>query len=259
MKKHIIFFLVALLGFLTSLSMQAQTLLQENFDGMTAGSAPPVSGQITYVSGNNANRQILVVDGSTSPADPFGGSGNQSLMIEKTGAGTGTIPEINFSFSETNVGILTFDLYLYQSSPSFDTPTLSLYLYDGSDIGVLTAFTANGTLVATPSGNKSVSGTPSLNLAIPIKIEFFTNQTYNVTVNGTLLNFPGVGTNVPYYTNTATSFDKLRIGTVEANRTESRFFVDNVLLVVPEPSTMTFLGLVGMAGLFLRRRNRRSA
>ena len=209
-------------------------------------------------------KKILVASSTTSPVDPFGGATNRSLMIEKTGTGANT-PQMNMTMVERTFGILTFDAYIEQSSPNWDTSLLSFYVLDGSNLGIVAnlSFVSPNTnfTVYEPNPGPGISaytktGAFSVNTAFNVKVEFFANQTYSVYVNNSLVTFPTTGSVVGYYSASATSLETVRFGTIDSARTESRVYVDNVVLSVPEPGTSALFGLGAVAALYGFRRRK---
>ncbi len=242
----------------------AAVLWSEDFEGMTAGSLPPVQAPpgtigINSVTSNvSGTRRTMVTDSATSPIDPFGGTGNQSLMFEKTGTGAGTSPNVYFTTPEATLGILTFDLYTVNSG-TLTTPVFTLYTYDGGNsgqIGTFLIFSASNVTAVPSGGAKTVSNVLSTGVTQQVSLHFLANQTYSVAINGTPLSFSGT-TWLPYYSATAFSIDRIRIGSQDDANYRSQVFVDNFVLV-PEPGTCVLLGLAGMAFLLNRRKRRRA-
>lgn len=258
--KHLLF-LLTFASFATLTNLRADTVVwSQNFDSMTPGSPP--SGTNIVVEGNNGSNQIVkIVDSGTTPTNPM--STNNSLMLEKTG-GSGHVGVYFNSIPETTAGILTLDVYPI-SEINFTKPYLSLYTYDnktGGNIG--TYITISGTNALANVGGTSYKTNATgwtLNSINQIKIEFFDNNTYNVYINDNLLSFPTWGTNVSYYTNTFSGgIERIRVAIANSAQTEDRVFVDNIVLTIPEPSTVVLGGMAALilgATFYFRRRSHR--
>jgi len=252
-----LFFLITVL--LLS-NLQAETTVwSQNFDSMTPGTAP--SGANIVVEGNNGSTQIVkIVDSTTTPTNPM--STNNSLMLEKTGGSTHVGVYFN-SIPETSAGILTLDFYPVDDS-GFTKPLLHLYTYDGpagGNIGTFLYLTQSSVTVNSAGVNKSTNSGVIFNSINQLKIEFFTNNTYNVYVNDNLISFPTFGTDVPYYTNTFSGgIERIRVAIANGVQTEDRVFVDNIVLTIPEPSTVVLGGMAALmlgTTLYFRRRSHR--
>lgn len=242
---------IAIACILAHMNVHAGVIWTQDFQTQTPGAAP--SGPGITQNSNGSTRLISVVDSTTNPADPFGPAGNLSLVLEKTSTGTTSSPNIYFNLPETTAGILTFNAYSYQSSPDWDNPLLTVYMNDGSNIGVFALFDINNSTVVPSSGARTATNAWAVNSVNRVKIEFFDNQTYSISINDILLSFPTIGTVVPYY-GAATSLDTLRIGIQDNARTEARVFVDNfVLTAVPEPGSVALLGIASIAILLVKR------
>ncbi|MBE2204968.1 MAG: PEP-CTERM sorting domain-containing protein [Chthoniobacterales bacterium] len=265
MKKTLLPLSALLFSVLPIIPANAAVLWSENFQGMTSGSTPPVQAPPASVGINNITANItgtnrtIVTDAGTSPVDPFGGAGNKSLMFEKTGTGSSSSPYFFATVPETTLGILTFDLYTVNDGGSFTTPIFTFYTYDGgnwSNIGAFVNIFATSITAFSGTTAKTASSVITANTANQVSLEFFANSTYTVKVNGSAVSFSGT-TVLSYYSGSASSIDRVRMGSQDTSNTKSRVFVDNIVLV-PEPGTCILLGLAGMAFL-LNRRKRRGA
>lgn len=251
--KHLLILPIAVFTLVSNLA--AQVIWSQDFQSMTAGIAP--SGPGISVQGTNGTTQIIkVVDSGTTPADPFGPSTNKSLLFEKTG-GTQQI-NVAFAVPQTLAGVITFDAYSYMSSPDWDTPLLSIYTFDASNnIGTLMTISGTNATVGTPTVYNQTN-VWTLNQANQVKIEFFTNNTYNVYINNSLLSFPTIGSNIPYYSSAFTNgITSIRIGTANTLQKESQVYFDNIVLSVPEPASTALLGLAALLFLILMKRRSR--
>ena len=99
-------------------ALHASIITTWNFQGASyvAGSAPSTSGTgISFTNVTNGNR-VLVVGSASTPADPFGGTGNQSLYVQRVAADNTTpILQLNVPGYTTAApltsGTVSFDLF----------------------------------------------------------------------------------------------------------------------------------------------------
>lgn len=260
------------LSFLAALPLQAAVLASTDFESYTAGSnlasgATPLSGP------NNTG----VVIGDDSVATPFG-TGNKFLIMngniaQFTVAAVGVTPLSTFQFDfyepTTQTGSLSFGLGVGNSGDLNATGGYAVWTINTGAIGV-----GSNTTLSSGSATSLVPGqayraivlyngsTEIQNVAIP------TGGTASLGAEQTALFFynPATGTYIDQGRyNSAKAGDptepnvfKFRAFSSSKNEVYIDNFVrqDVLTLAVPEPSG-AMMGLVGLAGLLVRRRKDR--
>jgi len=242
-------------------SASAVAILSRDFQSDTVGSNPlPNSGSTLYESSGN---NVEVVGPASTPADPFGGVGNQSLLI--TAAATGNNGEYVMAApgaSAGPVGSVSMNYYQRSTGPA-GPPVMEL------KVGAFTGFAggsqtgpwmiingATNILVFTPGPTLTLDQTVSLDAAHTFAIHFDANtDTFTATLDGNpLTDDGGATTSFPFFSSLA-GVHGLDVIAPSSSRT-GQVFLDNVTInIVPEPASM--LSLAGLAGgLTLRRRAR---
>ncbi|MCC6424146.1 MAG: PEP-CTERM sorting domain-containing protein [Phycisphaerales bacterium] len=232
-------------------SSASAAILSQNFEGDTPGGAP--SGTL-YTSGH-----IEVVDSSTNPVDPFAASGNHSLLVEDnsdpnsanavfSASGASTTGTFSFDFWSTKDGTWT--------TPYFEVRIGNSTVQNGSDLGVWFAFNNSGNIV-NYGGQGTLDQTLTHNASHTIVINYDTSTD---KWSGTLDNVPltagsGSITQFDFYTALA-SVQSFGFSAGYSTTTTVRGFVDNLLVVVPEPTTLSLLAVSAGLGLLRPRRRR---
>jgi hypothetical protein len=221
-----------------------------------------------YPNPYTANSYATVVDGSSSPADPFGGSGNKSMLVEDNyNADTTYVgwDYNNASAPDIVSGTLKFQLYL-SSNGSYLTPYTNVRIgQNGAGSGATSAMLV---YFSFPSGaylNKVAVDVNGVTHALDNAVNF--NTIYDVeltfdsvthTMSGKLNGNPlteGSTTSWGYSKPLLNAIDSVTFNTGTNSQVGNRVFVDNIVLdAVPEPSMLGLasLGLLGM----IRRRHR---
>ncbi|MCC6424779.1 MAG: PEP-CTERM sorting domain-containing protein [Phycisphaerales bacterium] len=232
-----------------------------DFQSDTVGSAP--TNGVLY-SDIQPSTQVEVVNSSSAHADPFGGSGNQSLWMEDSGQSNSTLT-FNLGGPGVTQGTLSAKIYVV------DDPS-NTYQYIDLNGGVGNANTGVGDIgpwiqydpqvfgfrAITSSGLKYFTNTVPHNSVIDLVIQFdATTDTFTGTINGNPLT-DGTNTTFDFF-NSLSDLSSVRIvhaSSVQTDPSQSTTFYDNVTLApVPEPSGMMILGLGSLA---LIRRKRRA-
>lgn len=227
----------------------------QDFQSQTPGSAPSGTGISTIIP---AGAQVTVLDDETTVTDPFGPTGNHSLMLEKTE--NGPHPKAIFTFGQSySAGVLTLDAYSF-SNPSLDAPLISITLYNGdagssSNIGAWLWLGGTGLTVQDGATARTAANVWDLNQAGEIKVEFFTNSTFSVSIDDEMITIGGK-TAFSYFRSSVTGADRVQISIGETARTKSRVFVDDLSLsvAIPEPGAVVLMGLAGGALFMFSRK-----
>lgn len=172
---------------------------------------------------------IMVVDGQTSPADPFGPAGNQSLLIRKTLVDD-PVPRATWSFDAVKSGVFTVTACQDSTSPN---PLLSIYLLQDNLTNVAVSVSITGTTVAILDGEKNRYITAPLVVESPyeVAIHFFENQTFSVCVNGKILD--ASGKTAFSFSHPVSEINAIQFATADRQRSDSRVFVNHFELAEP--------------------------
>lgn len=243
-----------------SASSASAAYLSQDFESAATGAVtPPALGAI-YVTG-----RVDVVGTSTTPADPFTdpGNGSQSLLVEDNA----NPDSANVSFQGVG-GITsgTFSTDFFFTNDVTWSPSYAEFrigngsITSGSDLGVWFALTGSGTIV-NYGGQGTLDQTFTFNAPHKLVISFDTTagvlgQWSGVLDNSvTLTAGGGTITAFDFYT-AQPSVQSFGFSAGHSTNTTSRIFVDNLLVVVPEPATLSLLA-VGSGLALLRPRRRR--
>jgi MYXO-CTERM domain-containing protein len=229
-----------------------------DFESDTVGSAP-TNGLV--FSDYQAGTQVKVVDAGSIPADPFGGSGNQSLWMEDTAQSNSTLTYGVGSPGYVS-GTMSTQIYLLDDASNalqyFDVNGGTGNANTGAgDIGPWIQYNSEsfGFRAITSSGIVNFTNPVPHNTVLDMVIQFdATTDTFTGTLQGNPLTD---GTNTTFnFFNSLTELTSVRIVHSSSAQAEpsSTTFYDNVTLV-PEPAAM---GLVGVGALAFIRRSRRS-
>jgi hypothetical protein len=245
-------------------SMASAAYLSFDFQGDTVGAAP--SGT-SYALAGGTNR-LEVVDSASNPADPFGGSGNKSLLLEDNSDPLpgGASAEVRFQggAGAPTAGTFSTNFYAFDDA-TYHRPFLEVKLgtnnvASGGDIGAWLFFTDSGT-ISDFNGGPAFDNVLTLNTINTLTLTFDTvADTYSGTIQ------QGAGPAVPltkdsgattvFSLGTAPSvgIDSVGFGVGWSSNAEDRQFVDNVTITaVPEPASMGLI--LGAGAMMLRRRN----
>ncbi|MBC2602145.1 hypothetical protein H5P30_10185 [Puniceicoccus vermicola] len=235
----------------------------------------PVSGTGIDTGGMTLGNEAIIVDGSTTPPDIFGGDGNQSTYF-------------HFEFTSGATPILQFNIPGYdpgspltKGSVSFDIQLETAgYMRGAIEVDLGTMFTAGSTgraaSLAALQFNYSNSGSSPVG-----QVNYFENTTSGGSISSSAYTLnSGSATNVEiswdvetgsysvflddnliitsdFTVDTVTGVNAIRFSSVNGP-SDIGFFIDNIQ-AIPEPGAAgIFIALVGgLAVLGLRRRNRR--
>jgi hypothetical protein len=265
------FIFAAVLGLSFAGFAEASPILQDNFQGDTAGNPPSGPSYIVAPTGTDAR----VVDSSTTPADPFGGAGNHSLMLFDDLNATGASTVVGYNFANmTTAGRLTIDFVL-EKNATWNQPYTQLRFMDNDGDNTATVpeigpwILLNGANNPTQATSARVealefNGTGTSFVATTFAITYNAPHTlvldfdlaadnYTMTLDGNLLQTGGATPRSVFNFYTAQSeINNFEALTAASTRIDSRVFYDNIN-VVPEPASATLLALSGLAGLRRRR------
>lgn len=252
--------LVPIAGFAVAGGVAQAQLLDVDFSSDTTGiytnGAGPSGSTVSNVNTGIGN-YVMVVDGSSSPSNPFGAG--KSLLIQKASSGIGTATTVRWDFDETANGVLTYDIFMDNTVSGFGNLNSIAYLYNSADttlaIGIQTSESGRISFLGkTSEGGSNVTIDTGVNITSVGVSSFkiaFTDGKFSVWYGTTLLGDSSNPSQTEFWTRTgATSFDNVRFSMPSTANSNARYFLDNVM-IVPEPSSL--LLLVGaLAGLLLR-------
>ncbi len=198
-----------------------------------------------------------IVDSGSTPADPFGGTGNQSLRLHVSEAATTVYAYYNPGEIEADS---TFSMNFNLSAPANDVNRAYIQLRDkDSDQAFRIRVQSDGTFILDAGDNTG-------QLVLDNTIMTGTNYTLVINMNDSTDTFTGTLNGAPLTDagGTVTSFgyaDKgvdmtsgstLLLGLLNSTTTETpEFFVDNIS--VPEPATISLLGIASLMTLIRKR------
>jgi hypothetical protein len=232
--------------------------------------------------GGDPNVIVSQLGSSTTPPDPFGPSGNHSLMIEDMSTSSNArVSWWNHSASATGKGTLSADLYSSGTGVSSPSGTPYMVIYAGNNPNMSSVPSSNSFMPTAAQAFYLYTSNTSLYVsdgssAPQLDNTWTVGMPYQVTLNfdyaaktfsGTLTDLDVPNSTAPlkkgtqttfafasgYNAVTYTSIDAIDIIAGFSTNNNSRVVVDNLTLAVPEPTTAALLGLGGL-GLLMRRR-----
>lgn len=223
------------------------TLLSEDFESDTVGSLPASPDQFWNAAGPEA---FIQVAGPGGYADPFGGLGNQSLVIDNPGAAQPIVAWRSMfpdNPAEFHTGSVSFDLYLPEPDPGDTWTYVDIRLgYGGpartapttvGDTTVWNSFRVRSTAADIVFDNGSGAGQAVIasNTTLHVVYELNgANKTYTLSINGTPIGF---GSSDPNRAWIAGAPGVNMIGFFGAfPATSSPVYIDNLVVVNDEPS-----------------------
>lgn len=197
---------------------------------------------------------IQVVGSTSTPADPFGGAGNQSLWMQSGSGSSSTSAQIDWDLPGGSVtsGTVSVDYFLNTGNYAEIRLGEPGMFSSGSHIGPFIALSNNQVqIVSSPSHTLDNVATAGV------------KHTITVTFNATAHTFTGTVDGQPMKSGTTTVFSFYSglsgiqtVGVDVGYSTASKqAFFDNISATpVPEPATLSLLGLGAMSLLGRRRR-----
>jgi hypothetical protein len=233
-----------------------------DFQSDTVGAAP--TNGLVY-SDYQLGTQVKVVDSGSTPADPFGGSGNHSLWMEDTGQSNSTLTWGVGSGNGFAQGTIKAQVYVVDDANN----TLQYFGINGgigsantgaADLGPWLMY-KEGTLQAIAlSGTKTLTTPVPVNTVLNVVVNFDSaTHTYTGSINGNPLT-DGTTTTFDFFNTDAslTELESVRIvhaTSIQDDPSSSTTFYDNVSLnAVPEPTS----GALLLGGLLMLTRRRKS-
>jgi hypothetical protein len=274
-------FAAGLIAGLLAATVQAQVLLNENFNDDAVGSIPNT---VDVVLGDNppaTGSDVEVVGPGSSYTDPFGPAGNHSLVLDNYNGGS-SFPndwpfvswnnELGQPGTRYRHGTVEFDLYLKNDGPA--APNTKFWTYVDLRLGfdVSLPNTVADTIIygnfrvqdgvsyyffeaatAPSNGHPLLADTP-----VHVKYTILPDETYTLEVNGNFVEKAG-SKFVPWKaTGPNAGFNVFAIGAAFGpnNLTAEPFYIDNlVITAIPEPTSLVLVGLaLTNVGMLLRRR-----
>ncbi len=251
--KKLAFSLLALAAS-AQMTLASTVLLDVDFQDGTLGGA--------VVSGTGVGRTVSVVDESTTPADPFGTTGNKSLAIIHESGSTGGAATARWDLSEqVTEAEVTFSFYAVKDSNDYTTPNGIVYLYRGSTIAMRIKF-ENGVITlggATTDGGAygviNISAPLAPNQAYDVKIAITDGRSFSVHIDDVLLSETGTGQSTFYLAPGISYVNRVTLANASSASTKSFVAFDDLkVTAIPEPSSVAMLTLAaGVGGLAFRR------
>jgi hypothetical protein len=274
-------FAAGLVVVMLATTLQAQVLLNENFNDDAVGALPNTADIVLGDMPPATGSDVEVVGPGSSYTDPFGPAGNHSLVLDNFNGGS-SFPndwpfvswnnELGQPGTRYRHGIVEFDLYLRNDVVGGVDQKFWTYVDLRLGFDVSLPNTVGDTIVW---GNFRVQdGTPFYffdNAFAPsnghptkadtvqhIKYTILPNETYTLEVDGNFVEKDGTRF-VPWRaTGPNAGFNVLAIGAAFGpnNLTANPFYIDNLVIrAIPEPGTVV-LGALALAGFaaFVRQR-----
>jgi hypothetical protein len=253
-------YVLPLLGVGLLFASQASALLLEDFEGATAGT-PPANATVTLATGG----QVTIAGSGTTPADPFGPGGNQSLYFNQPGT---PFSEAVFDIPSSGVVSGTLTIRFFPDT-TLGVPRAFVRLGAGSavaDWGPVFTFSTGNRSFVYDGGNVARRTTTATNIK-PNEVNELTlmfdgvSRTYTGALNGVAFEtetnaaqgYVGAGTFVYAGTPDALTQVVLRVGGLTG---DTQVYFDD-LAVIPEPgATVLVLGAAALGLLFFRGRRR---
>jgi hypothetical protein len=242
-------------------SMASAAYLTVDFESDTVGSAPASASSV----GAPANTEVRVIDSGSTPADPFGGAGNQSLFMRDDSESLNA--EATWKGVGPGLTSGTFTIqYLLQdggntSGGYADNPYMNIRLGDtagGSTLsGIGPWIDQNGTSLRNLADSSIFDQVPLLNAVNTLTLAFDTaTDTFTGTLNSAALTTGGSPLNTVHpFTSLLSSIDGFYAGAAWSSPYDVHFFMDNAELdAIPEPASIGLI--VGAGAMMLRRRSR---
>lgn len=222
-----------------------------------------------YGGAEPANTSTVVVDDTTSPANPIGPAGNKSLVISDASAAGdahitlatghlttgGDADPVNLAANAIPQGTLTFNFNLTQSGFLWEfkeAGSLGMYIYKESTSAPMKVY--NGVTSLTFDGDFSAPGFYNTTHTMEISFDFATDTFSAKLDNAQLTSGGGTITSFGFAEPMSRGLSLLFFeGAYYGPGETSNAFYDNfVLAPVPEPAALSLLGLGALA--MLRRR-----
>ena len=244
--------MVLLVVGICTVSVQA-AVIDEDFEGLTVGSyssadtndSPADVGASSWA--GYGQTQADIVDSGSTPADPFGGAGNQSMVLVGTAAGANPVVQYD---GDAITGSARFkldfnnsagDIYI-EIKDSVGTKAISIYAYSTGVIGML--------------GVSNFEETYNMDTNYCLLIDFdVVADTYTATLNGTDLTrkIGEVVHTTHSFRNATADISDVWLENYLAGGGSEAFF-DDLSVIIPEPVTLGLLAVGGLMALIRRRR-----
>lgn len=275
-------FAAGLILFWLATALQAQVLLNENFDDDAVGTLPNTADLVLGDMPPATGSDVEVVGPGSSYTDPFGPAGNHSLVEDNFNGGS-SFPndwpfvswnnELGQPSTRHRAGTVEFDLYMANDVVGGADQKFWTYVDLRLGFDVSLPNTVGDTIIY---GNFRVQDgvgyyffdnafAPSNGHPVRpdtvhhIKYTILPNETYTLQVDGNFVQKDGSST-IPWRaTGPNAGFNVLAIGAAFGpnNLTANPFYIDNLLITaVPEPGTL-LLGALALAGCGILVRQRR--
>lgn len=245
--------LTVLFALLAPFALQGQAFsFFEDFQSTTPGQFPNGSGYpsgVTVTPNTGTSGEVYVVGSETAFPDPFGPSGNQSLMLQRVGATTPG-PQATFSTPHLEFGEISYKLWIDPTTPAAQR-TVDLNLGNSSTSGG-TAWNAlqmrilGGTLRLTDGGSTvDGSGLVQIDQEMSIRL-LFSDNSYSVYLNDVLVDIGGK--TVFQFANAVGSVNTFQFASGwNDSRNTARFYIDDLSIgAIPEASHAAILAGVAL-------------
>ena len=234
-----------------AIPLQAALIITDDFQNDTVGQAPANA----HITGTN---KVEVVGNSSTPADPFGGSGNQSLVFEG-----GDDVDWSSGANAITTGIATFSTKFLMStnSPYDGSAYMTVQAGNNTIGGSFTSLESAAQFYITEGGITVRDGAAWVaidndfnnfnlgevwNIAVDMNVD---NQTWTLTINDVVMSDTVVGSTFAFR-NSITAINAVAFNGL--NGRTQQVFVDDIALV-PEPATLGLFGVFGIGIMLVRR------
>lgn len=254
-------------GYTAMNGVASAAYLTVDFQSDTVGQPP---GTASLIEDLDANTRVEVVDGSSSPADPFGGPGNMSLLMQDNSAVNDTRAAWNGGGAGLVTGVFKTQFYLSSAAAGFPSPyyNLRLGINDAAPVSDIATWLyinhpgwPNTIVWDENAGGLNTLDNPLLfNTVNDLEITFDSNtQTMTGKLNGVAMT-ANLGTKSVFsYYNPHANITSFMFNAGYGGGVGNRVFFDNISLdaPIPEPSMIGLVGL-GLAAASGRRQRCRS-